>query len=91
MDVILIPKLSRPKILKLLPVYEKGQHLDESLKDIVHYKRAKKVEIKANKPIALCLDGESVIMKNPTIEICDKKIKMLVPAKYTKLEKLIEP
>lgn len=91
MDIILIPKLSRPKILKLLPVYEKGQHLDESLKDIVHYKRAKKVEIKADKPIALCLDGESVILKNPTIEIFDKKIKMLVPAKYTQLEKLIEP
>ena len=30
------------------------------------------------------------MIKNPTIEVCDKKIKMLVPAKYTRLEKLIK-
>lgn len=89
-DVILIPKLSRPKILQLLPIYEKGQHLDGECDAFVRYRKAKKVEFIADKPIALCLDGESVTLKNPTIEIADKKMKMLVPAKYTQLEQLVE-
>lgn len=91
MDVILIPKISRVKILNVLGAYEKGEHLDEKYKNIVHYRKAKKVEFIADKEIAVCIEGEQYMIKNPTIEVCDKKIKMLVPAKYTRLEKLIEP
>ena len=91
MDVILIPKISRIKILNVLGAYEKGEPLDEKYKNIVHYRKAKKVEFIADKEIAVCIEGEQYMIKNPTIEVCDKKIKMLVPAKYTRLEKLIEP
>ena len=91
MDVILIPRISRLKILTILGAYEKGQHLDPKYKDIVRYRKAKKVEFIADKEIAVCIEGEQYMIKNPTIEVCDKKIKMLVPAKYTQLEKLIEP
>ena len=82
MDVILLPKLSRLGILKILPVYEKGKHLEEKYKDIVRYKQAKRVEMKTKEPIALCLDGEIITMKDPIIEVCEKKIKILVPQKY---------
>lgn len=91
MDVILIPKISRFKILGVLGAYEKGEHLNDKYKDIVHYRKAKKLEIVANDPINLCIEGEGVTIQNPTIEVCDKKIKMLVPAKYTRLEKLVQP
>ncbi len=91
MDVILIPKISRVKILNVLGAYEKGEHLGEKYKNIVHYRKAKKVEFIADKEIAVCIEGEQYMIKNPTIEVCDKKIKMLVPAKYTRLEKLIQP
>ena len=91
MDVVLIPKLSRPKILQILGVYEKGEHLQDKYKKYVRYHKAKKVEFIAEKPIAVCIEGEQYMIENPTIEICDKKLKMLVPAKYTRLEKLIEP
>lgn len=91
MDVVLIPKLSRPKILKILGVYEKGEHLDPKYKDIVRYRKARKVEFIAEKEMAVCIEGEQYMIKNPTIEICDKKLKMLVPAKYTRLEKLVQP
>lgn len=90
-DVILVPKISRPQILKFLPIYEKGQHLDDSYKNIVHYRKAKKIEMISKKPISVCLDGEIVTLMNPVIEVCDQKIKMLVPKKYTELEKIIEP
>ena len=79
MDIVLLPQFSRLGILKILPVYEKGKHLEEKYKNIVHYKQAKKVELKTKEPITLCLDGELITLKDPTIEICEKKIKILIP------------
>ena len=82
MEVILIPKISRLKILQLMKIYEQGQHLDGTHDDIVHYYKAKKIEIYAESPLAVCLEGEEAIMHNPIIEIADQKIKLLVPKKY---------
>ena len=82
MEVILIPKISRLKILQLMKIYEQGRHLDGTHDDIVHYYKAKKIEIYAESPLAVCLEGEEAIMHNPIIEIADQKIKLLVPKKY---------
>lgn len=82
MDVILIPKISRVKILQLMGLYEKGEHLDGTHDDIVHYRKAKKVQIFAKQPLQVCLEGENIPITNPTIEIAEKKMKLLVPRRY---------
>lgn len=91
MDVILIPKVSRPKILQLMNIYQKGQHLDGTHDDIVHYFKAKKVEIQSDHEIQVCLEGEGYTMQNPLIQIADQKIPLLVPKKYTHKNILVEP
>lgn len=91
MDVILIPKVARHKILQLMKVYEKGEHLDGTHNDIIRYHKAKKVEILAKEPIQVCLEGENHPYLNPVIQVSDKKMKLLVPPKYTQLDTLIEP
>lgn len=90
MDVILIPKISRPKILKLMKVYEKGEHLKPQYSHLVHYHKAKKVEIHAKQPLQICIEGEKIMMNDPVIQIAPNKIKLLVPKKYTKADTLIE-
>ncbi|MGN1345048.1 MAG: diacylglycerol/lipid kinase family protein [Traorella sp.] len=89
-EVILIPKVSRVTILKLIGLYQKGEHLDGKHDDVVHYRQAKKVQFISEEPLAVCIEGEKYLLQNPTIEIVDKKLKMLVPQKYTQLEKLIQ-
>lgn len=90
MDVILIPKIARSKILRLMKVYEKGEHLNGKYRDLIVYHKAKKVEIFADRTLEVCVEGEDISIKNPVIQIADKKMKLLVPKKYTRLEKLIE-
>lgn len=90
MDVILIPKISRLKILQLMNIYQKGEHLDGTHDDVVHYRKAKKVEIYSKNRLEVCLEGENAEMLNPVIEIADKKIKLLVPEKYTRFNQLTE-
>lgn len=90
MDVILIPKISRLKILRLMDIYEKGEHLNGKYDDIVHYRKARKIEIISDHQLEVCLEGEISSFHNPVIEIADQKIKLLVPQKYTKAETLIQ-
>ena len=73
-----------------MKIYEQGKHLDGTHNDIVHYYKAKKVEIYAEKPLAVCLEGEEVVLHNPIIEIADKKIKMLIPDKYVSNGQIIQ-
>lgn len=90
MDVILIPKVSRVKILKLMGIYQKGEHLDGSHDDIVHYRKAKKVEIFSRNQMEVCLEGEMISANTLDIRIADKKMKLLIPKKYAQSDKIIQ-
>jgi diacylglycerol kinase family enzyme len=80
MEVCLARKISRFTFIKLVGVYEKGEHLDDKrFSDILQYRRCKKVEIKAEKGFAITIDGEVVDGEQFTIEIAPKKLKFAAP------------
>ena len=78
LDSCLIPSVSRRQILKLAKLYQKGEHVQFS--DLVRLKKAKVVHIDTNNQNLLAnLDGEVRSLKNPTIEVLEKSIHLLLP------------
>ena len=63
----MVKPLSIFTLLKLIGVYREGKHLeDKRFAKYLVYRRAKKLEICADKPFAICLDGEIVETKRFT-------------------------
>lgn len=79
-DVCLIKPISRLRFVKILTPYTNGEHLDrEDMKDIVVYRRAKKVEVKAPAGFAYSLDGEIIHSEKFTVEIAEKILDLAIP------------
>ncbi len=79
-DICLVKKVSRFKVASLIKDYKKGKHLEnEKLKDLVVYKKCKKVTIESNKPVAYAIDGEVFRKNKVTIEIVPNKLKFIKP------------
>ena len=80
LDVCLVNKVSRFKILNLINKYKKGEHLiNEATKKICTYRKCKKVSIKSNLPINLCIDGESYVYNEIDLEIAEAVVKFNIP------------
>lgn len=80
MEVCLIKPISRLRFVKILKPYTNGEHLDnEDMKDVVVYRRAKKVEAIAPKGFAYSLDGEIIYEDHFTVEIAEKAIDFALP------------
>ncbi|MEL7649729.1 MAG: YegS/Rv2252/BmrU family lipid kinase [Sedimentibacter sp.] len=61
-DMCLVRKLSRLKILSLIGSYKSGTHLEnEKLKSYITYKKCRNVTVKSGEPINLCIDGENYV------------------------------
>lgn len=69
-DVCLIKTMNLFKFLSLVPIYERGKHIEHknSSKKIL-YKTAKTIKLTAKKDFPLCLDGEITYGNNFEIEI----------------------
>lgn len=79
-EVCLIKPISRIRFVKILTPYTAGEHLDrEDMKDIVVYRQAKKVEVKAQPGFAYSLDGEIIYSDHFTVEIAEKVLDFAVP------------
>ena len=79
-DVCLIKPISRLRFVKLLGPYTAGEHLDDpKCKDIVVYRRAKEIEVKAQPGFAYSLDGEIIYSDHFTVEIAPAAINFAVP------------
>ena len=79
-EVCLVKPISRIRFVKLLDTYTKGNHLDDpKLKDIMIYRQAKKVRVKAKEGFAYSLDGEIIYDTDFTIEIAEKVLDFAVP------------
>lgn len=77
LDIICVESVnSRFKLLGLLGPYKKGEHLDW---DITHFVRAKKVQIHAETPAAVNVDGECQYVTDASFELIEKGIKFVVP------------
>lgn len=80
LDVCLVENISRLKILNLLNSYKVGAHLDnENVKKYISYKKHKKVKIKSDRPINLCIDGEKYTYDELDFEIVNNALKFWIP------------
>ena len=79
-DVCIIKPISRLRFVKVLTPYTNGEHLDdESMSDIVTYRQAKKIEVKAGEGFAFSLDGEIIYSDHFTVEIAPAALDFAVP------------
>lgn len=78
MEFIRIDTVSPVKLLSLVGKFREGRHIDE-IKDIVAAKQCKSMQFVSDKPIDINLDGEIYPMKNPTIRIVEKAMKIILP------------
>lgn len=80
MEVCLVKPISLVKLVNLIPYYDKGTHIgSEKFKDILIYKRAKSITIKANDGFKLTLDGEIIKAAEATVENIQDGIHFIVP------------
>ncbi len=74
-----VKKISVFKLISLVKCFEKGEHLtNKKLKNIVFYKRTKKVKITSNNEFTLCIDGELIFGKEFIVEICPSIINFAI-------------
>lgn len=79
-EVCLIKPISRLRFVRILKPYTNGEHLDrEDMRDIVVYRRAKKVEVEAPDGFAFSLDGEIIYKNRFTVEIEPGALRLAVP------------
>ena len=83
-DLVLIPSVSRLKILQLMNVYKRGEHLQKQYQKIVHYRQCHEVQVEAEHEINVCIDGEIKQLKNPKIIVHRQHLKLIVPSLETK-------
>ncbi|MDD4779715.1 MAG: YegS/Rv2252/BmrU family lipid kinase [Tissierellia bacterium] len=80
LDICLVKKISRLKILNLLNVYKAGEHLNnEKISKYIFYKKNKNIKINSTSPIHLCIDGESYIYGDLEFKVIHNAIKFWVP------------
>ena len=76
LDYSVISVVSRPKILSLLDEYRAGTHVGL---DICKIGNCRKVEIVADKPAPINMDGEITYSDKVSFEIVKKGIKLILP------------
>lgn len=82
LEVGYVNPISRLKFVSLISYYKAGTHIgNPKFDNIVVYRRAKKVEVVAEKPISFCLDGELHESTRFAVEIVKHGIKVALPKK----------
>ena len=79
-EVCILREISYLQFMKTIGIYARGDHLDDpSLKDIVIYRQAEKVEVIAPEGFAYSLDGEIIRENHFTVEVRHKILDLAVP------------
>ncbi len=80
LEVCVVKPISLATLARLIGVYKEGGHLDDPrFAKYIHYTRAKKVEVKAQKPFAICLDGEIIKTKHFVAEVEQGMLRFAAP------------
>jgi len=77
LDFLIVKRVSRFGVAKVIGKYAKGRY--HELGDIVTYIRGKKLEVVADKPMPINLDGEIVRARVATFAVAEEKIKFVMP------------
>jgi YegS/Rv2252/BmrU family lipid kinase len=79
-DVVLINKVSRFKIMNLINKYKRGEHLiDEGVKKVCTYKKCEELLIKSKSSINVCIDGENYSYDQVKLKIEKAAINFVIP------------
>lgn len=80
LEVCMVRPLSIFTFIRLIGEYKAGKHLDSAkFKKYIHYCRAKRVEVKADAPFAICLDGETFETTHFTAEVEPNALRFAAP------------
>ncbi len=80
MELALVKPLSRLKLAGLLPVYKKGEYLeDPRLRGRIVYRQVKEARLTSDQEIILCLDGEIVNGKAFDIRVLPDAVRFILP------------
>lgn len=81
MEVCVFKTMPLLTLLRILPKYRNGQHLDDAFSmRHLRYMRAKHVELSSDGLIYLSLDGETIISNHFNIDVLDKAVNLILPA-----------
>ncbi len=81
-EVCIVKPISRIRFFRTIKPYTNGEHIDsEGMKDIVIYRRAKKVSVEAPEGFAYSLDGEIIHENKFTVGIVEKALRFAAPEK----------
>lgn len=82
LEVMAVRPISVARFVSVIDLYKKGQHLDSpKMKDVVEYRRGRRVSIESDKPLWAALDGELVCSKRFDIDNLPQAIRFAVPQK----------
>lgn len=80
MDMAVIDKISRPKLISLLKKYRDGTYLEDPRADgFITYKRASEIHIKFRKETSISIDGEIFSSKSAVFTAEKQNINFIVP------------
>ncbi len=78
LDCIRVDTVSRARFLSIVGKFRAGKYIEDN-KDVVSYKKCRKMQIVSDALIDLNLDGEIHQMRNPIISVKHLAITMIVP------------
>lgn len=82
MDLCIVRKISRPRILKIIGIYKKGRHVDNpKLADCVVYTRCRSLHIEFDQLTTLNADGECSQSTVVDAEIVPLALPLILPKK----------
>ena len=81
LDVCVIDKVSRPRFLRAISAYKKGDHLNERHHfDFISYRQISSLTIKFAEPQFYCIDGQIDRDRELKISVLPRALKFIVPA-----------
>lgn len=91
LDVVIVKKISLPKIATVLGIYQKGTHIQngkvrEDLTDIIELRRGRNVKIRSleDKPMIVTLDGECSPQTEIRACVVPSCVSVVIPKKLIK-------
>ena len=80
LDLCMVPRLSRTAILRLLPRYQQGAHLeDPELLRLVRYRQCRSIQVTYARPVTLCVDGETCTVSRLEAQVLPGRLRLWLP------------
>lgn len=80
-DVCMIKKVSRFKLIKLINIYKNGTHLEsKEIEKYIIYRKCKNINIISRNDFSISIDGEIFEDKSLNVSIKEKAFNFLIPA-----------